>query len=493
MPTQRPRNLLFLLSDNHARSVIGCYGNRAAVTPNIDGLATRGVRFTQAQTASPICCPARAALATGRYPHRTGYWDNAIVYDGRIPSWMHALRHAGHDVVSVGKLHFRSSDDDNGFSREIAPMHILNGKGGVSMLLRWSGEEPVNRGQWELYFEQSGIGETGYQRYDRAITEQSIDWLKNEAGKSGKPWALFVSYVSAHPPFTVPQRLYDLYKDKDLSLPPLFRPEERPDHPAVAHLRHQMDTREIRDEARLLDIQRCYLALSTHLDEQIGAVLKALDELGLTDDTLIIYSTDHGESVGAHGLMGKSHLYEPAIGVPLIMAGADLPQGHVVDEPVSHVDLYPTIVEGAGLAPPDSPDLDGESLWPIISGARRRRPPLAEYHAAGSRNAGFVLRDGALKLIYHVGAPAQLFDLAADPNEGHDLAGTPAGHAAAAALEAKLRAICDPEEVDRRAKADQQAKAEFWGGNAAILEAGLIVYTPPPALAFEPAADDGPP
>ena len=476
----RPANLLFLLSDNHARSVVGCYDNPQARTPNIDALAARGVRFANAWSASPICCPARAALATGRYPHTTGYWDNAIVYDGRVRSWMHDLRAARHDTVSVGKLHFRSSDDDNGFSREIAPMHILNGKGGVSMLLRWSGSEPVNRGQWELYFEKSGIGSTAYQAYDRAITEQAIHWLETVAKRRERPWALFVSYVSAHPPFTVPQRLYDQYKDVDLPLPPLYRPEERPEHPAVAHLRRQMDTREIRDEAMLREIVRCYHALSTHLDEQIGQVLDAARDLGLLDDTRVIYSSDHGESAGAHGLLGKSHLYEPAIGVPLIIAGPDVPAGMVVDEPVSHVDLAPTIVEGAGLVPQG--DVDGESLWPIIGGAKRSRPVLSEYHAAGSANASFALRDGSEKLIYHVGASAQLFDLARDPEERHDLNAGGGAHKRAVELEIELRKLCDPEAVDRRAKDDQRKKAEFWGGNDAIINEGLIVYTPPPSF-----------
>ena len=486
----RPANLLFLLSDNHARSVLGCYGNAAARTPRLDALAARGARFTAAYSASPLCCPARAALATGRYPHRTGYWDNAIVYDGRVRSWMHELRDGGHDVVAVGKLHFRSSEDDNGFSREIAPMHILNGKGGVSMLLRWSGDEPVNRGQWELYFDQSGIGETAYQAYDRTITAEAVGWLEQAAAEATRPWALFVSYVSAHPPFAVPQRLYDLYEGTDLPLPPAFRPEERPHHPAIAHLRRQMDTREIRDEARLGEIVRSYHALSTHLDEQIGEVLDAAQRLGLLDDTRVIYSSDHGESVGAHGLLGKSHLYEPAIGVPLIMAGPDLPKGVVVGEPVSHVDLYPTIVAAAGLAPRDREDLDGESLWPIIEGAPRLRPVIAEYHAAGSANASFALRAGAEKLVYHVGAPRQVFDLAADPDERHDLAATERGAARAAALEELLRETCDPEEVDRRAKDDQQRKAEFWGGKDAILKEGLIVYTPPPDAAATAAADE---
>jgi choline-sulfatase len=487
----QPANLLFLLSDNHARSVVGCYDNPLAKTPNIDLLAARGVRFANALSASPLCCPARAALATGRYPHSTGYWDNAIVYDGRVRNWMHELRDAGHDVVSVGKLHFRSSEDDNGFSREIAPMHILNGKGGVSMLLRWSGSEPVNRGQWELYFEKSGIGSTAYQAYDRAITKSAVDWLKATAARRERPWALFVSYVSAHPPFTVPQRLYDLYDGADLPLPPLFRPGERPEHPALAHLRRQMDTRDISDEPMLREIVRCYHALSTHLDEQVGEVLTAARDLGLLEDTRVIYSSDHGESAGAHGLLGKSHLYEPAIGVPLIMAGPDLPQGIVIDEPVSHVDLYPTIVKAAGLTP--SANLDGEDLWPIIGGAARSRPVLSEYHAAGSANAAFALRAGSEKLIYHVGAPPQFFDLASDPEERGDLVASGEGIDRAATLERELRKICDPDEVDRRAKEDQRQKAEFWGGNDAILRDGLIVYTPPPSFELETPAAEGTP
>jgi choline-sulfatase len=483
----RPANLLFFLSDNHARSMMGCAGHPAVKTPVLDGLAAAGTRFSAAYTASPICCPARAALATGRYPHQTGYWDNAIVYDGRVASWGHRLRQVGYATASVGKLHFRATEDDNGFDEEIAPMHILNGKGGVSMLLRWSDEEPVNRGQWELYLEKSGIGETHYQHYDQQITAHALEWLKRHANDE-RPWALFVSYVSSHPPFTVPQRLWDLYADADLPLPPVFRPNERPEHPAVAHLRAKMGFQAMTDEGALRRIARAYCALVTHLDEQVGAVVDAARGLGVLDGTRIVYTSDHGEAAGAHGLFGKYTLYEPSVGVPLIMAGPDVPRGRVSREPVSHVDLFPTLVEGAGL-PPDPADRDiaGESLWPVLGGAKRPRPVFAEYHAAGSRAGMFMLREENEKLIYHVGAAPQLFDLAIDPDERRDLARTPAGIVRAAEMSRSLRAICDPEAVDRRAKADQRAKAAFWGGNAAILAEGLLVYTPPPGVQAEVA------
>jgi choline-sulfatase len=434
----------------------------------------------RAYTASPLCCPARASIATGRFPFQTGYWDNAIVYDGRVPSWMHRLRDAGSSVVSIGKLHFRSSEDDNGFSQELAPMHILNAKGGVSTLLRWSDEEPVNRGQWELYLEQSGPGASHYQDYDAEISRLAIDWLGRHARRDGKPWALFVSYVSPHPPFSVPQDLLDLYPMDRMPLPPLFRPHERPVHPSLDHLRRIMGFRAMDDEAALRRITACYYALVTHLDRQIGLVLEAARSLDLLDDTRVIYTSDHGEALGAHGLFGKANLLEPGAGVPLLMCGPDVPARHVETRPVSHVDLYPTIVEGAGLAPvPGEADLPGHSLHQMAS---RTTPVFAEYHAAGSRRGAFMLRDGDDKLITHVDAPPQLFNLAVDPCEAVNLAADPSAQERVRDLQQQLHAVCDPEQVDQRARADQKAKAEHWGGNAAILKEGLLVYTPPPGV-----------
>ena len=125
----QPANLLFILSDEHNPRVLGAAGHPMIKTPNLDRLAAAGVRFTGAYCNSPICVPSRAALATGRYVHRTRFWDNAIAYDGSVPSWHHRLRDAGHEVVSIGKLHFRSADDDNGFTEEVMPLHIVDGIG----------------------------------------------------------------------------------------------------------------------------------------------------------------------------------------------------------------------------------------------------------------------------------------------------------------------------------------------------------------------------
>ncbi|MEO6624709.1 MAG: sulfatase-like hydrolase/transferase, partial [Burkholderiaceae bacterium] len=289
--------------------------------------------------------------------------------------------------------------------------------------------------------------------------------------------------------FSVPQELLDLYPPDAMPLPPLFAPHQRPMHASLTHLRRIMGFRAMEDPDMLRRVTACYYALVTHLDRQIGLVLKAAEELGLLQHTRIVYTSDHGEALGAHGLFGKANLLEPGAGVPLLMCGADVPVGRVEHQPVSHVDLFPTIVEGAGLAPDvRDADLPGHSLHQMST---RTTPVFAEYHAAGSRRGAFMLRDGDDKLIAHADAPPQLFSLARDPDEAHDLASEPAAQGRLSDLQRQLHSLCDPEQVDRRARADQKAKAEYWGGNAVILKEGLLVYTPPPGVqaAMASAAD----
>ncbi len=484
----QPANLIFFQSDNHNRAVTGCYGHAYVKTPNLDRIAASGVRFAHAYSTSALCCPARAAIATGRYPHQTGFWDNAIAYDGSVPSWHHRLRDQGHTVVAVGKLHFRSEKDDNGYTEEIEPLHLHDGKGAIKNLLRGYDAEPAkdDGSFWQLYMHRSGVGATHYQDYDRRITAQSIAWLKRHAHDSGKPWVLYVSYISPHPPFTVPKRLYDLYPEKDMPLPAGFKRGERSEHPATQHLRHMDGMRDFTDEAALRRVAAGYFGLITHMDEQVGEVMQAAEALGLLAHTRIAYTSDHGELFGAQGLFGKKSLYEASVGVPLLLSGPGVARNTVSRQMVSHADLFPTLVEGAGAALTDADaELLGVSLWPAANGHHATRTAFAEYHAQGSKAAAFMLRDGAMKLIYHVGMPAQLFNLQRDPHELHDLAAVEP--VIAQALEKKLQAICDPAAVDARAKADQRKWVEFWGGREKVAGTSQILFTPPPGVSQEEA------
>ena len=173
-----PKNLVFILSDEHQRDVAGCYGDPIAITPNIDALAARGTRFTNAYTPCPICVPARAALATGRWVHQTGSWDNAAPYHGEATTWHHRLRSNGHSVVSIGKLHFRATEDDNGFSEEILPLHVLDGIGDLIGMLR---EPPASRGSMPALAESAGPGNSTYNDYDSAIATAACEWIAAHA------------------------------------------------------------------------------------------------------------------------------------------------------------------------------------------------------------------------------------------------------------------------------------------------------------------------
>ena len=226
MAEQQPQNLLVIISDEHRRDAMGCVGHPIVKTPNLDALAARGTVFRNAYTPSPMCVPTRAAIACGDHVHRIGFWDSATPYDGSRKSWMHHLRDAGHHVASIGKLHFRSGDDDNGFTEEIMPMHVVGGVGWPVGLLRE--QLPSFDSAAELAADV-GPGTSSYTQYDLAITQATEDWLEQRKS-STKPWAAFVSLVSPHYPLTAPQEFYDLYDPDAMDLPVGYDADARPDH-----------------------------------------------------------------------------------------------------------------------------------------------------------------------------------------------------------------------------------------------------------------------
>jgi choline-sulfatase len=479
----KPTNVLFILSDEHSRRVVGCYGHKTIQTPNLDRLAARGVRFADAYTNSPICVPARASLATGRYPHQIRFWDNGIAYDGSVPSWHHRLREAGHEVTSIGKLHFRSEDDDNGFSEEIMPLHINDGIGDP---LGWLRDPlPVRKATLRLA-KDAGRGESTYQDYDRKIADAAVAWLTARAGASGgKPWALFVSLVCPHFPLIARPEFYDLYPEDEVPLPTLRTAAERaPDHPYIAALREcQIYEKGFVDEANVRRAIAGYFGLVSFADHNVGRVLSALDAAGLADNTRIIYSADHGDNLGTRGLWGKSTMYEESAGVPMIAAGPGLPRGMVCREPVTLADCFPTIVKWAGVAPsPQDRDLPGLPLDEVALAAPRRTV-LCEYHATGAATGAFMIRKGRFKFVYYAGMRPQLFDLDADPQETRDLAQEAGYSGLAADCERELRAVVDPEAADALAKFDQAARIAAFGGREAILQRGSFAYSPAPGTA----------
>jgi len=471
-----PKNLLVIMSDEHnARA--------PARTPNLDRLAVRGTRFSAAYCTSPICVPSRAGFATGKYPHQVGYWDNADPYDGAVPSWHHLLREANHRVVSIGKLHFRGkSGDDHGFSEELIPMHVIDGIGDVKGLVR---EAIPRRNGYDKLAKLAGPGESPYTRYDRDIAARAQKWLREHARRHGeRPWALFVSFVCPHFPLVAPPPFYGLYPLERIPLPKQYLANERPDHPylrdydaCVAY-----DLGFGGDHAKVRSAIAGYLGLVSFMDDNVGEVLQALDDAGLADETRVVYTSDHGDNVGARGLWGKSTMYEESAAVPLLMAGPDIPAGVTCATPVSHVDLFPFFLESAGCPMPKG-DYHGVSPLALSSARHAERAVLSEYHAIGSTGGVTMLRKGRWKYVHCVRYRPQLFDLESDPEELVDLAGDPMRRATLARLEAELRRFCSPEEVDARAKHRQAELLARYGGREAALARGDLNYTPAPGSA----------
>ena len=477
----QPRNMLFIMSDEHNPRVLGCGGHPVIRTPNLDRLAARGVRFTDAYCNSPICVPSRASFHTGRYVNEIRYWDNAIAYDGRVPTWGHRLREAGHRVESIGKLHFKSGATDNGFTKEHIPLHIVDGIGDPLGMLR---DPPERRNAAMKLAADAARGNSTYQDYDQDITTRAVAWLQERAAKpDGKPWCLFVSLVCPHFPLISRPEWYDLYPHDAVPFPLMYGETERPRHPYIEAMRRSQvyDEGFAGDHAKVRKAIAAYFGMVSFVDHNVGQLTRALEETGLAGDTRVVYTSDHGDNLGTRGLWGKSNMYEESAGVPMIMAGPDVPAGVVCREPVTLVDAFPTITQCVGApAAKDDATLPGASLLDVVSGTCGRRTVMSEYHAAGSATGTFMIRHGRFKFVYYVGMPTQLFDLEADPHEMRDLAGDPGFKGVAAECEARLRKIVDPEAADQQARADQAARIAELGGREAIRKRGSFGYSPAP-------------
>lgn len=476
----RPQNTVFILSDEHHRGISGCYGHPFISTPAIDGLAARGTRFTDAYCNSPICVPSRAALATGRHVHRINCWDNATPYHGQIRTWHHAIRDAGRHAVSIGKLHFRATEDDNGFSEEILPMHVLGGKGDLKGLLRHNPPPKKNAAQMAA---DAGVGESDYYLFDKKIAQAAADWIGAAAQRpDDPPWVLFVSFVMPHFPLVAPEEFYALYENRSLDELRQGLDAPPPTNPVLAQLRRDFRYDDNFDDASRTVALRAYFGMVSTLDAHIGAVLAALETNGMTADTRVIYSSDHGDNLGSRGMWGKSVHYEDSVGIPMIAAGEGFPAGGVERTPVSLLDLYPTLLESTGVTESEPADIDGASLFSIVrEPTDLERPILSQYHAVHSRGGHYMLRKGRWKFVYYLEGPPQLFDLENDPGELTDLGEDPAHADVRARLEQELRKIVDPEAANEQAFADQAEVIRANGGETAILaDATEIPFTPTP-------------
>jgi len=341
----------------------------------------------------------------------------------------------------------------------ILPLYIHDGIGWIRGLLR--DHESVL--DCSSYAREIGPGEDSYTEYDLGVTDKACDWLRHNQNTAGeKPWALFVSWLRPHYPLTCPAEFYDLYPLDDMDAARFTEPEYQLRHPVLKTLRNNFNYDNYFTETRQV-ARASYYGLCSFLDYQVGRVMAALEASGQADNTLIIYTSDHGDHNGDRGLWTKMTLYDESAGVPMIIAGPGIPENKVVSTLASLVDIYPTILQGVG-AEDDGKQRPGIALQKLADSEEFDRPILSEYHDGGSPTGMFMLRNASWKYNYYPGFAPELYDMKNDPHELIDLGESKAHKDIRAQCHAQMLTLVDPEVslISPRWRADRNILWRFY-------------------------------
>lgn len=441
MTTKRP-NIVLIITDQQRFDTVAALGYPHMITPNLDRLVREGVAFTRTYVTAPSCAPSRASLFTGRYPHMTGVLRNDEAWPG---SWVGLLARAGYRCVNVGKMHTFPYETPLGFHER----HVVENKDRANphlpfFLDNWDkalwarGLEKPSRVTYRRrldYRERMGAFEWELPEdlhADNFVGNLARWWLERYPGR--EPFFLQVGFPGPHPPYDPPRRHLEAYRDRDIPMPtraavdleaqpgPLRELREHhcsTDHDGIVHLASPSDEQLRRQRAH-------YYANITLIDEQVGAILRALEERGVLEETVIVFSSDHGDCLNDHGHIQKWTMYDPSVRVPAIVWGPrHVSAGVRVEGLVSMMDLGPTVLELAGVEPPET--MQARSLVPALSD----RPFAGREHVFSEHARDAILtgtdmmtmvRSQRWKLVCFAGSEeGQLFELAVDPQEEHDL------------------------------------------------------------------------
>lgn len=422
----RQPNILVLFTDQQRADTIAALGNPIIRTPALDRLVGAGTAFTSAYTPSPVCVSARCSLTYGRYPGRTGCANNGDGFPEGRPSFVELLRRAGYRTHGIGKCHFVPDDALLGMeARETQEEIVTPGSDDYSRWLAGRGfavSEPMGtRGEMYYVPQVSRLPEAAHPT--TWIGDRSVDFVRANAG-GARPWYLFASFIHPHPPFAPPDPWHKLYRAPLMPLP-----HTPPDMQALHTWINRVQNRyKYRDQGSDLHLQRCmiaqYYACISFVDRQIGRILDALAGSGQLDDTLVLFTTDHGELLGDYGCYGKRSFHDACARIPLLACQPGrFAAGGRCPAPASLVDVAATALAAAGVAAPDW-DGDGLDLAALAAGTARREAVFSQF-AHGPR-AIYTAVSGRWKYAWSAGDGREfLFDRVADPRETRSCAGIP--------------------------------------------------------------------
>lgn len=461
------RNVLFIMCDQLRWDHLRCYGHPWLRTRNIDALAARGIRFDRAFVASGICGPSRMSFYTGRYMSSHGATSNRVPLSAGEITLGEYLEAGGVMPVLAGKSHVIADrkefarlgiDPASALGKRLAAgsfreldrydgHHAPGAESGYPAYLRSHGypaREPW--GEWVIsVVDRQGEVQSGWQMRHAHLparvseqdsetafmTERAIEFIESA---SDQPWMLHLSYVKPHWPYIAPAPYHDLYT-RDQCLPLKRTEQEKVDaHPVYAAFMGREVSLNFAREEVAWSIRRVYQGLIQQIDDHLGRLFDRMERLGRWRDTMVIFTSDHGDYLGDHWLGEKELFHDAVQRVPLIIAHPEGVQGAVAEELVSTVDILPTILESFGIPLPTH-RIEGRSLLPrVLSGAESapRRAVFSELDYAFSRARldlgrkpdecrGWMVRTERWKYVHWMGFPPQLFDLAEDPREFTDL------------------------------------------------------------------------
>jgi choline-sulfatase len=427
--TSRP-NIILIMADQLNPSFLPMYGNRIAKTPHLQALADQGTVFRNAYCNYPICAPSRYSMLSGRMPHAISAYDNASEFPASIPTVNHYLRELGYHTSLSGKMHFVGPDQLHGYEdrlvTDIYPADFAwvpdwtqgprNAPTGISM------RAVIEAGPCERSLQIDYDDETEY-----FAQQKLFDLARNDRAQ---PFFLTVSFSHPHSPYTAQQEHWDRYSHEEIDAPrvgplPL---EQLDQHSEWLYYSHGRDRFDVKPE-HVQNARHSYYGMISYVDDKIGRLMDTLKRTGLADNTMIIFTSDHGEMMGERGMWFKQCFFEGAVRVPMIVSGAGWQHRGDVDQLVSLIDLMPTMLDvaTAGRPPELTDDIDGISLRKIAAdpAGANDRYVRSEYSDMGVCAPGRMVRHGSYKYIYTHGYAAQLYDLASDPDELCNLAGKP--------------------------------------------------------------------
>jgi len=458
-------NLLVIMADQLAAPALPCYGPSVVKAPHLHRLAAEGFLFRNAYCNSPLCAPSRASMISGRLPSRIGAYDNASPFASSVATIAHGLRARGYWTCLAGKMHFVGPDQLHGFEDRLTP-DIYPADFGWTP--DW--DHPEERIDWwyhnMLSVKEAGIAAaTNQLDFDDEVGFHALRFLKDyRRAADPRPFFLVVSFTHPHDPYATREAYWRRYDDTPIPPPrvgPL--PPERMD-PHSRRLRRvaAMDEAAITaDDVRRA--RRAYFASISYLDDRIGELMATLADFGLADDTVTLFTSDHGDLLGERGLWYKMCFFEWAVRIPLIVHAPGRLAPRRVATLASLLDLMPTLLELGQPGPETSPPalgLDGTSLVSLLEGAdeQRERTVLGEYLAEGALAPILMIRRGPHKFVWSAPDPPLLFDLEADPDELTNLAAAPEHARQVAALTAEVHERWDPDALLRAVLESQRAR-----------------------------------